>query len=226
MSPRWDTGLQYFPSQYAREILGPRPEEDLRGRHRSRLFKTTSTPGEVLGDGRYSNQCAWKGTRLQYFNMGKAAADLSSEEALARRACFGGTKIFSSNYPCFFSLEQRPDPSSFRQASRHTDPTKLPPSSAKTSVTLVACPLVSHRSRMLLPPGSELGKFGPCRPSEGPRCDSLENVEQDRRAKSHRRCRTSQEVRGTKYHSRYPFRSSRTSSLRSLEPIGRGLRRS
>ena len=106
VSPRWDTGLQYFPSQYAQEILGPRPEEDLRGRHRSRLFKTTSTPGEVLGDGRYSNQCAWKGTRLQYFNMGKATADLSSEEALARRVCFGGTKIFSSNYP-FFSLSSR-----------------------------------------------------------------------------------------------------------------------
>ena len=71
-----------------REIPGPRPE-DLRGRHRSRSFETTSTLREVLGDGRYPGQCAWKGTRLQYFNMGKAAADPSREgaspEILSRR---------------------------------------------------------------------------------------------------------------------------------------------
>ena len=50
----------------------PRPEGNLRARHRSRLFETTSTLGEVLGDGGYSSQCAWKGTRLQYFNMGRS----------------------------------------------------------------------------------------------------------------------------------------------------------
>ena len=44
-------GCSTFPATL-REIPGPRPE-DLRGRHRSRLFETTSTLGEVLGDGRY-----------------------------------------------------------------------------------------------------------------------------------------------------------------------------
>ena len=172
----------------------------------------TSAPGRALG----CSTSTWERPPLIYRARKLSPGEPASEEPRFSQA----TILF------FFSFEQRPDPSSFRQASRHTDPTKLPPSSAKKSVTLVACTLVSHRSRMLLPPGSELGRFGPCRPSEGPGCDSLENVEQDRGAKSHRRCRTSQEVRGTKYHSRYPFRSSRTSSLRSLEPIGRGLRRS
>ena len=72
-------GCSTFPATL-REIPGPRPEA-LRGRHRSRLFEATSTLGEVLGDGRYLSQCAWKGTWLQYLNMGKAAADPSREGA-------------------------------------------------------------------------------------------------------------------------------------------------
>ena len=82
-------GCSTSPASTLREIPGPRPEEDLRGRHRSRLFETTSTLGEMLGDGRYPSQCAWKGTRLQYLNMGKTAADPSrkgaSPEILSRR---------------------------------------------------------------------------------------------------------------------------------------------
>ena len=105
-TPGGDSGLHdlYFPSQYTQErysAQAPRTEEDLRGRQRSRLLETTSTLGEVLGDGRYSNKCAWKGTRLQYFDIGMAAAGPSREEAVARRACLRGTKIFLEH---FFSL--------------------------------------------------------------------------------------------------------------------------
>ena len=69
-----------LPQPVCSRRYAARPEEDLRGRHRSRLFETTSTLEEVLGDGRYSNWCAWKGTRLQYFNMRKHAADPSREK--------------------------------------------------------------------------------------------------------------------------------------------------
>ena len=60
-----DTGLHdlYFPRQHTQErylAQGPRAEEGLRGHPRSRLLdtttvETTSTVGEVLGDGRNSN---------------------------------------------------------------------------------------------------------------------------------------------------------------------------
>ena len=54
---------------------------------------------------------------------------------------------------------------------------------------------------------------------------SLENVGQDRRAKSDRRCRTSQEVQGTRYHSRIRLGRAGLRRLGVLVAIRRGLRR-
>ena len=214
---RWGTGLQYFPS-HAQGVPAPRPE-DLWGRRRSRAFETTSTLGEVLGDGRYPSQCAWKGARLQYLNMGKAAVDPSREgaspEILSRRQgdtrpgpeeAFRGrhrSRLFETTstlgevlgdgrYPsqCAWKgtrlqypnmgkaaadpsrdgaspellpfLKQRPDSSSFRQASLAMPHPRSYPRFPRDLLTLFACPLVPPRSsRMLLSPASAPGRaFG------------------------------------------------------------------
>ena len=167
------TRLQYFnmgkaaadPSREGAspEILSLRqedtrlwPEEDFRGRHRSRLFEATSTLGEVLGGEQYPSQCAWMYTRQHYFNMGKTAADPSGERALARRACFGGI-IFSSKFSLPF-LEWRPDSSSFRQASlAMLHPRSYHPL-PRDRLTLVAFPLIPPRPRMSLSPASAPGR--------------------------------------------------------------------
>ena len=99
------------------EILGPmtsRTDKDLRRRHRSRLLETTSTLGEVLGDGRHLSQCALKGTRLQYFNIGKAA-DPWREGALARKSVLEEPNFAQANFPFLSRAEARSefDPSSF-----------------------------------------------------------------------------------------------------------------
>ena len=157
-------GTQYCiifttPASMLREILGPRPVKDLRGRHRSRLLETTSTLGEALGDERYSSQCAARrGTWPLYSSANWQPSGNRwpfKGGSSHQRVHFGGTKIFLEHF--FFSrAEARSEfvPSSF---SCHAAPTKLPPSSAR-HVTLVACPLVSLRSRMLLSPTSSLGR--------------------------------------------------------------------
>ena len=111
-------GTTTAPASMLGEILGPgtsRTEEDLRGCDRSRLLETTSTLGEALGDG----TIAAPGRAL--------GCCTSSRETLARGSTSEEPKFSSSS----FFLEQRPDSRLFRQASRHTAPTKLSPSSAR-----------------------------------------------------------------------------------------------
>ena len=93
------------------------------------------------------------------------------EEALISGSTSGEPRFSSSIFLFLFLFPSRAEArsefvsSSFSPYLPHQATTLF----RKTSVTLVACPLVSPRSRMLLPPTSELGRFGPCRPSEGPR---------------------------------------------------------
>ena len=146
--------------------------------------------------------------------MGKIAAVTSREEAVARRVCLRETKIFLDH---FFSLEQRPDPSSFRQASRYTDPIKLPPSSARRQSPCVTCSLVSPRSRMLYPLASKLGKFGPCRSAEDPRWSLPGKCRAGSEGEVGSKVPYQPESSRNKIPLPNPFRSSRTSSVRSLE---------
>ena len=190
------------------EILGPRSSwtnKDLRGRHRPRLLEIASTLGEVLGDGRYPSQYARKGTLLQSFNIGKAA-DLSSEGALAREPVSEEHFFSQANFPFLFSSRGQIRVRFVKLL--HTSSTKATTSPARH---------VSHFGRVspsfpFVPtcplsysPISELGRSGPCRSPEGPRLSFLGYVEQDGRAKAGRRCRTSHEIRGTRYHSRIRF---------------------
>ena len=188
-------GTTTAPASMLGEILGPgtsRTEEDLRGCDRSRLLETTSTLGEVLGDG----TIAAPGRAL--------GCCTSSRETLARGSTSERPKFSSSS----FFLEQGSDLRLFRQASHHTAPTKLSLSSARhvshfgrVSPNFLSLPHVSLR----LFPTSELIRSGSCRPPGDTRWSLLGNVEQERRVKSDRRCRTSQESRGTRYHSRTCF---------------------
>ena len=73
-------------------------------------------------------KCAWNGPLATVLRYGKGP---SREEAAAGRVCLRGTKIFLEHFLSITSLEERSSPSSFRQAFRHTDPAKLPPSSAR-----------------------------------------------------------------------------------------------
>ena len=136
-------GTTTAPARMLMEILGPRtsrPEQDLRGRHRSRLIETTSTLGDALGDstsasapGRALGCCT---STLERNPRGSDGPP--REEALVRGSTSEGPRISSGS----FFLEQRPDPSSFRHASRQTAPTKLSPSSARH---------VNHFGRAFLP---------------------------------------------------------------------------
>ena len=130
-APGGTQGCSTSLASMLREILGPRPEEDLRGRHRSRLFETTSTLGEEHGDGRYSSQCVWKGTRLQYFNMGKAAADLLREGRSRQESLLWRNQDFLKQIFRFFSRAEARSEFVPSSCSCHAAPTKLTPSSAR-----------------------------------------------------------------------------------------------
>ena len=190
------------------EILGPRTSwtnKDLRGRHRPRWLEITSTLGDVLGDGRLPSQCARKGTLLQSFNIGKAA-DLSKERALAREPVSEEHFFSQEIFPFLFSSRGQIRVRSVKLL--HTSSTKATTSPARhfshfgraspSFLFVPTCPLSNF-------PISELGRSGPCRSPKGPRLSLLGYVEQDGRAKADRRCRTSHEVRGTRYHSRIRF---------------------
>ena len=125
-------GTTTAPASMLKEVLSrtSRSQENLRGRDRSRLLETTSTLGEVL-DGATTPASAPGGalgcctSTLERNTRGSDGP--SREEALARGSTLEEPRFSSSS----FFLEQRPDPSSSRQASRHTAPTKLSPSSAR-----------------------------------------------------------------------------------------------
>ena len=118
-----------------------RTKEDFRGRDRSRLLNgtTAGAPGGALG------RCTTS------FGNPRGIDGPSGGGVLARGSAFEEPRFLSTK----FLLEQRPDPSYFRQLYRYTDDhttsTKLSPSLPQDmSVTLVAHPLISPRS--LMPP--------------------------------------------------------------------------
>ena len=115
-----------------KEVLGrtSRSQENLRGRDRSRLLETTSTLGEVLGGATIpaSAPGGALGCCTSTLERNPRGSDgPSREEALARGSTLEEPRFSSSS----FFLKQKPDPSSSRQAFRHTAPIKLSPSSAR-----------------------------------------------------------------------------------------------
>ena len=130
-------GTTTAPTSMLVEILGPRTsrtEEDLRGRDRSRLLETTSALDEVLGDGTTAGAPGGALGRCTPAPTGnpRGTDGPAREEALARGFISEEPRFSSSS----FSLEQKPDPSSFRQAfrhkaSRHIALTKLSPFPAR-----------------------------------------------------------------------------------------------
>ena len=113
------------------EVLGrtSRSQENLRGHDRSRLLETTSTLGEVLGGATPASAPGEALGRRTTTSKGcpRGSDGPSREKALARESVSEEPRFPSSS----FFLEQRPDPSSFRQSYRHSAPTKLSPSSAR-----------------------------------------------------------------------------------------------
>ena len=190
------------------EILGPRiswTNKVLRGRHRSRLLETTSALGEVLGDGRYPSQCALKGTVLQSFNIGNAA-DPSREGAFAREPVSEEHFFSQASFPFLFSSRGQIRVRSVKLLYTSSTKATTSPANHLSHYGRVSpsFPFVPTRP-LLYFSISELGRSGPCRSPEGPRLSLLGYVEPDGRAKADQRCRTSHEIRGTRYHPRIRF---------------------
>ena len=132
MCLRWDTWPRYFTGRYARRDTWPIDFQYRRGPPGTRSLMV-ARDHQYARRGTwcwYYSQCAWRETWPLYYS-----ADWESsgnrwpfKGGRSRQwVHFRGIKIFLKK----FFLEQRPDPSSFRQASRHISSTELSPSSAR-----------------------------------------------------------------------------------------------
>ncbi|CAM9914794.1 unnamed protein product, partial [Ascophyllum nodosum] len=152
--------------------------------------------------------------------------------AAARRVCLRGTKIFLEHS---LSLISRAEvKSEFVSASfspfaycLHTDPTNSRHSLFRQmSVTFVACfgrvfPISPSLPLCCIPQPARLGRFGPCRPAEGPRWPPPGNC----RAGSEGEVGSTVPYQPGRLRGKIPLpdphRSSRTSPVRSLKRLRR-----